>query len=48
MTPIDKSVNRSLGPQIQNEVKRKGLKEGDKVCRIDFYQLKPSRPLTSA
>lgn len=35
MKPIDKSVNRSLGRQIQNEIKRKGLKEGDKVCRID-------------
>lgn len=38
MKPIDKSVNRSLGPQIQNEIKRKGLKEGDKVCRMDFCQ----------
>lgn len=38
MKPTDKSVNRSIGSQIQNEIKRKGLKEGDKVCRIDFCQ----------
>ncbi|XVV10937.1 polymorphic toxin-type HINT domain-containing protein [Actinoplanes sp. CA-131856] len=34
MNPLDKSVNRSLGRQIQAQIKSLGLKPGDTVCSI--------------
>ncbi len=32
--PLDFSVNRSLGPQIDRQIKRLGLRIGDQVCKV--------------
>jgi hypothetical protein len=32
--PLDYSVNRSLGPQIDRQIKKLGLKIGDQVCSV--------------
>ncbi|OXM65635.1 LamG-like jellyroll fold domain-containing protein [Amycolatopsis vastitatis] len=34
MSPLDLSVNRSLGPQIDRQIKKLGLKLGDTVCSV--------------
>ncbi|MEV4640471.1 RHS repeat-associated core domain-containing protein [Actinoplanes sp. NPDC049548] len=34
MWPLDASVNRSIGRQIANQIKKLGLKPGDAVCSI--------------
>ncbi|MBC6451700.1 RHS repeat-associated core domain-containing protein [Actinokineospora xionganensis] len=36
MWPLDLSVNRSLGPQIAQQIKKKKLKLGDVVCSISI------------
>jgi len=32
--PLNYSVNRSLGPQIDLQIKRLGLRIGDRVCSV--------------
>ncbi|MFD6308775.1 hypothetical protein ACFWFF_37935, partial [Streptomyces sp. NPDC060223] len=34
MSPLDASVNRSLGPQIAAKIKQQGLSSGDLVCKV--------------
>ncbi|BCL14611.1 polymorphic toxin-type HINT domain-containing protein [Micromonospora sagamiensis] len=34
MLPLDSSVNRSIGSQINAQIKRQGLQPGDVVCKI--------------
>ncbi|OII65493.1 sugar-binding protein [Streptomyces sp. CC53] len=36
MTPLDSSVNRSIGSQIARQLKKQGLKPGDVVCQINI------------
>lgn len=36
MSTLNNSVNRSLGPQIRNDIRRQGLQVGDMVTRIDI------------
>ncbi|WP_030683535.1 RHS repeat-associated core domain-containing protein, partial [Streptomyces cellulosae] len=36
MTPLDSSVNRSIGSQISRQLKKLGLKPGDQVCKINI------------
>ena len=38
MWGLDKSVNRSMGAQIKAEIKRHGLKPGDRVDEIVFEE----------
>jgi hypothetical protein len=36
MTPLDSSVNRSIGAQISRQLKKKGMQPGDIVCQINI------------
>ncbi|RKT02186.1 intein/RHS repeat-associated protein [Streptomyces sp. 3211.6] len=36
MTPLDSSVNRSIGSQISRQLKKQGLNPGDRVCKINI------------
>ncbi|WP_328876324.1 polymorphic toxin-type HINT domain-containing protein [Streptomyces sp. NBC_00287] len=36
MTPLDSSVNRSIGAQVSRQLKKLGLKPGDRVCKVNI------------
>ncbi|WP_406177937.1 ricin-type beta-trefoil lectin domain protein [Streptomyces sp. NBC_00996] len=36
MIPLNSSVNRSIGSQISRQLKKQGLKPGDRVCKINI------------